>query len=289
MKQRLFGTGHLGVIAGLVGLIFLQCVVARSAEDPTAKPAEAVPATDPAAALYTQDGTDPTFESLIDSKAFPVGSNSTGGVKGSTIRVNKTLIEQGLTDVNPIPRDIRIHTLCNDAIGRKDFPNWTRWYQEDGHTQIFRLFAGETNVRNQRKLAARIEAFSNLNWAQGDWHEWSGRYTVVRPHGCCIFQVKNSTNDWALQIDQSDEGDINLQYRRPHQHVSIARSMTGKSFDLKVRDNGLNFEVYYNGQKVGDGSYDRPKGTTNFRWGMYLGEGEVRHTAIIMVTGAKFS
>jgi hypothetical protein len=64
--------------------------------------------------------------------------------------------------------------------------------------------------------------------------------------------------------------------------------MTGKSFDLKVRDNGHDYEVYLNGEKVGAGYYDRPEGQTTFRWGMYLGDKPVRHDAMIFVTGAAF-
>jgi hypothetical protein len=62
--------------------------------------------------------------------------------------------------------------------------------------------------------------------------------------------------------------------------------MTGKSFDLKVRDNGHDYEVFLNGKKVGAGYYDRPEGHTGFRWGMY--DKTLQHDAMIFVTGAKF-
>jgi hypothetical protein len=68
--------------------------------------------------------------------------------------------------------------------------------------------------------------------------------------------------------------------------VVIARSMTGKSFDLKVRDNGHDYEVYLNGKQVGTGHYSRPEGHTGFRWGMY--DKTLRHDAMIFVTGAMF-
>lgn len=47
--------------------------------------------------------------------------------------------------------------------------------------------------------------------------------------------------------------------------------MTGKRFVLGVRDNGHDYEAYFNKEKVGEGTYDRPKGKTRFRWGMYDG------------------
>jgi hypothetical protein len=238
--------------------------------------------------LYTQVGTDPSFKSLRDAGLIPVGRNSTRGVKGSTIRVNKAEVERGANAQNPIPNDIAIHTLCNSMIPRKDFGKWTRWYQEDGHTQVFRLFKGETNVRNTRALAARVEAFSRLHWQRGEWHEWVGTYTIIKPHGCAIFQVKNNKNDWAVQLNLTDDGNIVLNHRRNQQDIVIARNMTGKSFDLKVRDNGHDYEVYLNGQKAGAGSYSRPEGQSGFRWGMYLGHSEERHDAMIFVTGAMF-
>jgi len=58
--------------------------------------------------LFTQDGTDPTFQSLLDDKTISVGSNTTRGVTGSTIKVNTTAVAQG---ESPIPHSISIHTL----------------------------------------------------------------------------------------------------------------------------------------------------------------------------------
>ena len=236
--------------------------------------------------LYRQIGSDPTFAELMEAEAIPVGRNSTEGVIGSTIDVNNELVEQGTLGNNPIPQDINIHTLGNSFIPRKDFAKWTRWYQEDGNTQIFRLFEGEHNVRNDRANAARIEAFGGPRFQHGDWHEWQGAYTVVKPHGCSIFQSKNNKNEWAVMINLHDNGDIKLNHRRHKEDQIIARNMTGKQFTLKVRDNGRDYEVYLDGEKVGDGHYDRPEGHTRFRWGMYVGgKTLVRHDAMIFVTG----
>lgn len=240
------------------------------------------------ATLYTQEGTDPSFASILEAGAIPVGKNSGQGITGSVVDVNNEVVEKGAYGNRPIPEMIRIHTLGNSAIPRSQFPKWTRWYQEDGTTQVFRLFQGETNVRNSRKNAARIEAFSYLKWQRGDWHEWSGTYTIVKPHGCSIFQAKNNRNEWSVMINLSDNGDITLNHRRHQKDKIIARNMTGKSFDLRVRDNGHEYEVYLDGEKVGAGHYDRPEGHTTFRWGMYVGKHPVKHDAMIFVTGVHF-
>ncbi|MDT8391552.1 MAG: hypothetical protein RRC34_13700 [Lentisphaeria bacterium] len=237
-------------------------------------------------ALYTQTGDDPAFETLLADKAIPVGRNSTEGVTGSIIDVNNALVEQAVETVSPTPKDIHIHTLGNSLIQRADFHKWTRWYQEDGNTQVFRLFKGEHNVRNSRPDAARIESFSMLKWRRGDWHEWEGVYTIVKPHSCAIFQAKNNKNDWGVMINLTDAGNIILNHRRHQEDKTIATNMTGKSFHLKVRDNGHDYEVYFNGEKVGAGHYDRPEGHTAFRWGMY--DKTLRHDAMIFVTSATF-
>ncbi|MBN2802347.1 MAG: hypothetical protein JXR91_04560 [Deltaproteobacteria bacterium] len=238
--------------------------------------------------LYTQTGTDPTFQSLLDDEVFPVGVNSTIGVLGSDINVNNALLEICSERTNGIPQDIKIHTLCNSTIPRTDFDKWTRWYQEDGNTQIFRLFEGEYNVRNDRPEAARVESFTNIGWKEGDgWYQWEGTYTIIKPHECSIFQAKNSDNDWGIMINMTDEGDIVLNHRLHKDDFTIATTMTGIPFELKVRDNGREYEVYLNGEFIDDGYYDRPDGTTNFRWGMY--DHTIQHDAMIFVTSAKIT
>ena len=237
--------------------------------------------------LYTQSGSDPDFAELMKARKLPVGRNSTNGVTGSKIRVNDDIVEASPAARHPIPQAIRIHTLGNSAIPRRDFGKWSRWYQEDGHTQVFRLFKGERNVRNERELAARIEAFSDLKWKRGGWHEWSGTYTIVKPHGAAIFQAKNGgAPNWAVQLNMDSQGNVYFSPRRKPK-VRIASNMTGKPFHIRVRDNGNDFEVYLNGKKAGSGSWPRPTGETGFRWGMYLGGNEVARDAMIFVSGVK--
>ena len=235
--------------------------------------------------LFTQKGNDPSFEEVMKSGKLPKGQNSKIGVTGSIVNVDNKLVEVTPEAKRPIPKGIKIHTLGSSAIPRNDFGKWSRWYQEDGNTQVFRLFKGETNVRNARENAARTEAFSDLHWTHGDWHEWSGTYTIVKPHGAAIFQAKNNINDWSVQINMNSKGDVVLNHRRAEDKV-IATSMVGKPFTIRVRDNGQDYEVYFEGKKVGEGSYPRPKGTTGFRWGMYLGKSAVNTDAMIFVSGA---
>lgn len=237
--------------------------------------------------LYRRQGEDPTFAKLVKDGTIIVGKQTSTGVKGSTIHVNNDRVERGPNADNPIPKDIRLHTLCHSHIKRSDFDKWTRWYQEDGNTQVFRLFEGEHNCRNDRPDAGRIEAYSALKWKKGEqWHTWEGTYTIIKPHGCMIFQVKNNENDWGVSILMNDKGDIKINHRRGQEDQVIAEAMVERPFVLTVRDNGHDYEVYLNRRKVGEGSFDRPKGQTGFRWGMY---GKTfRHDAMLFVTGAAF-
>ena len=262
------GTVHSLIAAAALAVLPAATLRAATAED-----------------FITQRGDDPTFAEVMKSGDVPRGTNSTKGFKGSTVRVNHDLLKDSPDARRKIPGDILIHTLGHSAIRRGDFPNWTRWYQEDGNTQVFRLFKGEENVRNSRDLAARVEAFSDLSWKKGEWHEWVGTYSIIKPHGCAIFQAKNNENDWSVQLNMGSDGDVTLNHRRGSDKV-IARNMVGKPFHVRVRDNGLDYEVFLNGKSVGKGSYSRPQGNTTFRWGMYLGANPVLSEAMILVTGA---
>lgn len=203
-----------------------------------------------ASPLFKQEGTDPTFTELISSGRLKKGKTLKTGVNGSRIIVDRALVETSRESKQPIPSAIRIHTLANSMIPRADFGKWTRWYQECGSTQVFRLFKDEVNTRNNRPNAARVEAFSVLTWQKGDWHEWSGTYTIVKPHGAAIFQAKNNINDWSVQINMNMAGDVILNHRRGPDKV-IAKNMVGKPFRIKVRDNGEEYVVFLNGAEIG--------------------------------------
>lgn len=132
--------------------------------------------------LYTCEGTDPTFETVLASGVIKPGERfSAGPVLGSRIDVNNQLLEKQIGKTGAIPKDIGIHTEASGGIGRKDFGNWTRWYQEDGNTQVFRLFKDEQNIRGgtgNDGSPGRIEAYSKtVTVAPGTWHEWEGTYT----------------------------------------------------------------------------------------------------------------
>jgi hypothetical protein len=238
--------------------------------------------------LYSQRGSDPTFEQLVKDGKLPEGKNTKAGVTGARVTVNRKAVEVLPEAKRPIPQNIKLHTLLNSAIPRSDFEKWTRWYQEDGNTQIFRLFKGEENRRNARELAGRVETFSMMNWTEagGKWYEWSGVVTAIKPTGS-IFQVKSTIEGPAVMIHMNANGDVSVNQRRGEDKV-IAKDMIAKPFRLRVRDNGKNFEVYYEEKLVSKGLYDRPKSPTSFRWGMYVGANPIKYDAMILFSGVTF-
>jgi autotransporter-associated beta strand protein len=240
--------------------------------------------------LYTQTGTDATWLQLLASDAIPIGMTSYAGVTGSTINVNNSLVEVGPNKSNTIISNLRLHTLGNSSVTRSSFSKWSRWYQEDGNTQVFRLFKDEVNVQNDRVNAARIESFNpDIDWAAGDgWFQWRGTYTIIKPLGAAIFQAKNSDNDWSVMINTNSNGDVTLNHRTGTDQV-LATNMVGKPFDITVYDNGTNYVVYMNDEYRDYGSFSRPTGLSEFRWGMYVGDSVPARDSMLFVTGAKIS
>ncbi len=255
--------------------------------------------------LFTCNGGDPTFAAVLESGGVKPGERfSRGPVLGSRIDVNNELLERQIGKTGPIPNDIRIHTQGGSGIGRKDFQRWTRWYQEDGNIQVFRLFKGEQNVRNgvgNEGSPGRVEAYTpNLTVAPGQWREWEGTYTIVKPISACIFQLMHEGSLWPFHIEMSKNGDISFLRRRPEpngaREIILAEKMTGKSLSIKVRANGRDYEVYYKPpldegpwKLAAKGSYTQANDNKiSFRWGMYAGSKKGRSIpddAMLFVSG----
>jgi autotransporter-associated beta strand protein len=207
------------------------------------------------------------------------GTADPGPVSGSVINVNNALTEAGLYGDRPISAGpLRIHIPCNTST--KGLTNFTRWYQTDGNTQVFRLFVNDENTANSRVGAARSEAFTETNWNATDnlTYEWSGHYTIAhRQQGAAIFQVKNTDNDWAVQLNLLGNGALVVNNRRNASDVTVKnpdgtiKNFDGQGFDVRIQDDGYNYKVWIDGDLLADNFYARPTGGTQFRWGIYLG------------------
>lgn len=255
--------------------------------------------------LYTQEGSDPPFATLLEQGIIKSGEVfSKGPVLGSCIRVNHALLEKQVGKIGPIPQQIGLHTeVCGDNISRKDFPKWTRWYQEDHNVQVFRLFKGEQNIRSgsgEKASKGRIEAYAKpITLAPGTWAEWEGTYTIVKPIAGCIFQLMHEGSLWPFHIDMTAEGEVHFLRRRPvpgmEREISLAKNMVGKSISIKVRANGQDYEVYQKApledgpwKLVTKGSFTKAENNKiQFRWRIYSGSakgGVIPNDAMLFVT-----
>ena len=262
--------------------------------------------------LVTIEGEDPSFTRLLENGTLKAGERFfKGKVPGSRVRVTHEVLEKQVGKPGPIPERISIHTEASGGITRKDFPNWTRWYQEDGNVQVFRLFKGEQNIRSgagEKGSPGRIEAYTrSMKVEPGTQREWQGTYTIIKPVGANIFQLfhngktaKGGDIHWPFHIRMSAEGDIYFHRRRPidglETRIVLAKDMTGKSLSIKVRANGKDYEVYQKNPMekgpwkfVTKGSYiPSQEKSVSFRWGMYVGSKKgqtVPKDGLLLVTG----
>lgn len=236
--------------------------------------------------LYTETGTNPPFSSLNLSP-------TTSSVDGSTINVDNAAVEIG-TGASAISENIKIHTLTSTNKSFANAPNFKRWWQLDGKTQVFRLFDDEVSIIDPRGEHPRIEAFSLTNWTYDPdvWHTWYGRYTIISTDslGAVIFQNKNTVNDWAFQLFVTRTGNIVLDDRNlpASGNKTIKTNAIGNAFNIRVRDNGKDWECFLNNVSVATGSYNRPNGVNQFRWGMYTTYKQTRNS-MIFVSGVNFN
>lgn len=166
--------------------------------------------------------------------------------------------------------------------------NSTRWYQEDGNTQIFRVFPGDQNWVGSRQGAARSEAFignRNLQTIVGDGFKtrFSARFNVAKHNGSnevMLFQSKGAATNtsgsgrrvpaWGVALFVQKDGDIVVKNRSNLSQPLDTGFDVGDSFDFEVEDNGKNYTVFINGRRFTSGTWDRGNTPTTARWGAYV-------------------
>jgi len=253
------------------------------------------------AVLYTDTGSpaNPLWSEILPT--LNVDSNDPGPVYGSLIDVNNAAVEVGLYGNRPISiPSQRIHIACNTST--TDFAAFTRWFQTDGNTHVLRVFVDDENTATTRTgTSSHTEAFMGGGWNYTDnmTYEWTARYTIARVNpnvnSLAIFQLKNTDNDWAVQLGMNSSGTLGVNNRRGTD-VTVtnpdgsAKNFNGGGFDVRVLDDGLNYKLWIDGVLYASDSYSRPTGATSFRWGMYFGAGNLNPPAdynIILVSGAQ--
>ena len=134
------------------------------------------------------------------------------------------------------------------------------------------------------------------NFTDNATHEWTGHYTIARlKQGYACFQLKNSDNDWAVQLSMGGDGSLTVNNRTGADSIvtnpdGSVKNFDGGGFDVRVLDDGLNYKLWIDGVLYASSSYSRPTGTTVFRWGMYFGANNLNPPAdynLILVSGAQ--
>jgi hypothetical protein len=87
------------------------------------------------------------------------------------------------------------------------------------------------------------------------------------------------------------DGDIHYTHRRNHdggnRRFTLAEDMIGKSFEILVRDNGHDFELYFNGELIAKNFHERPGRDFAWRWGPYRGARPMEHDALVFVNNVQ--
>ncbi len=250
------------------------------------------------AVLYTDTGSpaNPLWSAILPT--LNVDAPDPGPVNGSVINVNNAAVEVGLYGNRPISvPDRRIHVACNTST--TNVADFTRWFQTDGNTHVLRVFVDDENTATTRAgTSSHTEAFMGGGWQYTDYttYEWTAHYTIARlQQGYCCFQLKNTDNDWAVQLSMGGDGSLTVNNRTGTDVVvtnpdGSAKDFDGGGFDVRVLDDGLNYKLWIDGVLYASSSYSRPTGTTTFRWGMYFGANNLNPPAdfnIVLVSGAQ--
>ena len=252
--------------------------------------------------LYTDTGSPAnppwtTVSNTIVSAGYD-GANYPGPVNGSLINVNNAAVEVGLYGNRPISvPNQRIQVSCNTSAS--NLGNFSRWFQTDGNTEVLRVFDYDQNTATARSgVSEHNETYMGGGWNYTDnvTYEWTGHYTMAHIlQGFAAFQLKNSVNDWAFQLEMHNDGSIAVNNRYGAYTVvtnsdGSTANFTSRGFDMRVLDDGQFYKVWINGVLYSSGNFSRPTGTTTFRWGMYFGAGCLLPPAdynLLLVSGAQ--
>lgn len=250
---------------------------------------------------YTDTGSpaNPAWAQIQPS--LNVASNDPGPVNGSVLNVVNSLTETGFYGDRTFSVGARrIHVCCHSST--TGFTSFQRWYQQDGNTEVFRLFVNDENTSSDRPNAARCESFTTDKWLHSDsvTYEWTGHYTIAkRQQSYAIFQVKNNEDDWAVALNMTSTGKLMVNNRRNAPDVTVRnpdgtdKDFDGLGFDARIQDDGNRFKVWIDGVLLADNFYDRndvPGNESNFRWGKYMGDSKLAapsDVSVIMVSGAQ--
>lgn len=178
----------------------------------------------------------------------------------------------------PLPRPLRVWVLDDRNIQEQDFEQYSRWYDEvDGNKQVFNLYEGDKTLRGDGVTwHARIEVHSGLAFQPGDgWHVFEATYKIDSSfnNDIAIAQLFDySEVHPQIMVIFKDGNRVTYQFRGEG-NKEAGVGYRDKPFTIKIRSNGTDGELYFNGelQHAGKLPNTAPSARNGFRWGLYYG------------------
>jgi Alginate lyase len=180
-----------------------------------------------------------------------------------------------------IPNAITLFCPGNTQASRSEFSGLTRWYTESGgQTQVFKLYNGDAIPRGSdpTDIHARSEVGGGFFFKEGaTWHTFEARMKISKPlnESLCIAQLFASTKGPQLMVHLRSNGNLDYGSRSNGNGViETGNWADGRTFKVKIRSNGKNWELYINNSRKATGITEESQlGNNtvdyNFRWGIY--------------------
>lgn len=239
-------------------------------------------------------GTNSSEEFSSSNPSWETVNNSTSSAKGTAINITNSSFETGAGASN-VTTNLTFHHPFNKSMSPNSIGKFTRWYQVDGKTQIFRIFKDDQDyTTGSNNAKGRIEAFANGSGStvrptstsdnQTKKMTFTARYHIMTHNPSKkikIFQAKARSQSglsdpaWGPSINILENGMVEFEGRQ-YKKVNVTNLYNNngtfrvRSFDVKIEDDGVDYKMYYNGNLRIHGAWSRINRNTVSRWGMYL-------------------
>jgi hypothetical protein len=214
--------------------------------------------------------------------------NTTNSLLKRTLAVLALLGAFANASAGLIMRDVMLWCLDDRAINRADFGKFSSYYREVNGTQQFQFYRGD--VSTEGRIHARLEMFGVEKFYPGtEWWVFEGTFRVKTDEASVsIAQFKDNVYEHP-SIMVHMEGKNQLSFSpRGQGATTLGADLYDKPFTLKMRSNGKDEELWFNGKRMYAGISSNytayGQGAKNyFRWGFYNNEA-MRNDAYMTVS-----
>lgn len=157
--------------------------------------------------------------------------------------------------------------------------NSKRFVRPNNYTEVFKLYSGDTNYRGDGTAYARIESYMgpDVRFSPGTtWHTFRAFYQIdTGLSDISIAQMFDYSESHPQIMIRFLDGDKVFAYPRGQgaqpNGQPLGTGLRNKKFAIKIRSNGINSEIYFDGVLKWQGLVaNRASSASNgFRWGIY--------------------